>query len=62
MSSQSKITKKDVVFYMSAEENTLRQMPKMNGFQTGHGIHGDRKYNRTKSKRQWKKETKNYDY
>lgn len=51
--------KKNVVFYMSAEENTLRQMPKFNGFAAGHGIHGDNKYNRTKSKRQWKKELVN---
>lgn len=56
MSSISGIVKKNVVFYMSAEEATLRKMPKMNGFQTGHGIHGDRKYNRTKSKRRWRKE------
>lgn len=56
MSLQSGISKKNVVFYMSAEENTLRKMPKMNGFQTGHGVHGSTKYNRTKSKRQWKKE------
>lgn len=56
MSLQPGANKKNVVFYMSAEENTLRQMPKMNGFQTGYGAHGSTKYNRTKSKRQWKRE------
>lgn len=59
MSSISGTAKKNVVFYMSAEENTLRQMPKMNGFQTGHGAHGTVKYNRTKSKKQWKKGLEN---
>lgn len=59
MSSISGVSKKDIVFYMSSEENTLRKMPKMNGFQTGHGAHGAVKYNRTKSKRQWRKELKN---
>lgn len=55
MSLQSGTNKKNIVFYMSAEENTLRKMPKMNGFQTGYGVHGDKKYNRTKSKRRWRK-------
>lgn len=47
--------KKNIVFYMSAEEATLRAMPKYNGYQTGCGAHSDYKYNRTKSKREWKK-------
>lgn len=56
MSLVSGIAKKNVVFYMSAEEATLRKMPKYNGYSNGCGAHGDRKYNRTKSKRRWKRE------
>ena len=38
------------VYHLSATENTLRQMPKFNPYQTGHGIIGDTKYNRRKEK------------
>lgn len=31
-------------------------MPKYNGYSNGCGAHGDRKYNRIKAKRQWKRE------
>ena len=44
------------VFSLSAEENTLRQMPKYNAHAMGTGPHGDRKYNRAKMKRQWRKD------
>ena len=48
--------KKNTVFYLSAEENTLRQMPKFNPYQVGHGSHGSKKYDRRKNKRQLRKE------
>ena len=43
------------VYHLSATENTLRQMPKFNPYQTGHGIIGDTKYNRRKEKAKFKK-------
>lgn len=46
----------NVVFRLSAEENTLSHMPKYNGYACGTGVHGDTKYNRSKAKRQWRKE------
>ena len=42
------------VYHLSAEENTLLQMPKYNPFGIGHGIHGDVKYSRSKKKRELK--------
>ena len=43
------------VYHLSATENTLRQMPKFNPYQTGHGVIGDTKYNRRKEKKQLRK-------
>ena len=43
------------VYHLSATENTLRQMPKFNPYQTGHGVIGDTKYNRRKEKAKFKK-------
>ena len=43
------------VYHLSATENTLRQMPKFNPYQTGHGIIGDTKYNRRKEKEKLRK-------
>ena len=43
------------VYHLSATENTLRQMPKFNPYQTGHGVIGDTKYNRRKEKMKFKK-------
>lgn len=43
------------VYHLSATENTLRKMPKFNPHQTGHGIIGDTKYNRRKTKRELRK-------
>lgn len=49
--------KKNVkVLHISAVENTLRQMPHYNPYQTGYGSHGDKKYNRRKNKEQFRKE------
>ena len=52
----SKRKKNKSVFYLSAEENTLRQMPKYNPFQGGYGSHGDKAYNRCKNKEQLRRE------
>ena len=43
------------VYHLSATENTLRQMPKFNPYQIGHGVHGDTKYNRRKEKEKFKR-------
>ena len=43
------------VYHLSATENTLRQMPKFNPYQIGHGVHGDTKYNRQKEKEKLRK-------
>ena len=43
------------VCHLSATENTLRQMPKLNPYQIGHGVHGDTKYNRRKEKEKLRK-------
>lgn len=40
---------------MSAREKTLHDMPKFNSYQTGHGVWGDTKHNRSKNKRQFEK-------
>lgn len=48
--------KSNVVFHMSKEEATLIKMPKFNGYAGGYGAHGDKKYNRNKEKRSWRKE------
>ena len=42
-------------FNSEATENTLRKMPKFNPYQTGHGVIGDTKYNRRKTKRELRK-------
>lgn len=43
------------VYHLSTTENTLRQMPKFNPYQTGHGVIGDTKYNRRKEKEKLKR-------
>lgn len=43
------------VYHLSATENTRRKMPKFNPYQTGHGVIGDTKYNRRKTKRELRK-------
>ena len=43
------------VYHLSATENTLRQMPKFNPYQIGHGVIGDTKYNRRKEKKKLRK-------
>ena len=51
------MSKSNKVFSRSGTERTLDAMKYMhNGYVVGYGAHGDRKYNRTKVKRQWRKE------
>lgn len=50
------VPKNGPVWYRSAEEATLDQMPKFNGFRCGTGAHGDAKYNRAKAKRTWQQQ------
>lgn len=54
-----KAPKTGPVWRMSAEEATLAGKPRYNGFACGSGAHGDCKYNRTKAKRDWRKEIRN---
>ena len=49
------MSKKNVVYYLSAEENTLRQMPKFNPYQVGHGAHSSKGYNRRRNKKELRK-------
>lgn len=44
------------ILVMTAIEHTKAMMPKYNPYATGHGAHGDKKYNRAKEKRRFKKE------
>ena len=46
--------KSGAVWRQSADEATLAQNPRYNGFACGHGVHGDRKFNRAKANRAWK--------
>ena len=50
-----KYQKDGAVFYMNATEATLAQMPKYNGHACGTGAHGDRKYNRRKAEREFRR-------
>ncbi len=56
MSSKRKkqAAKSGAVWHQTAEEATLAQKPRYNGFACGHGAHGDRKFNRAKANRAWK--------
>ena len=50
------VPKSGPVWHRSAEEATLDQMPKFNGFRCKTGAHGDAKYNRAKAKRSWQQQ------
>ena len=41
---------------ISSVENTLHHMPHYNPYQTGHGPHGSKGYNRREQKKQLRKE------
>lgn len=56
MAKRKKTPKTNQFVVMTSEEATLAKMPKFNGFASGHGAHGDKKYNRTKAKRQFKRD------
>ena len=47
-------SKSGAIWRMTAEEATLAKKPRYNGYACGHGVHGDTKYNRAKTKRAWK--------
>ena len=51
-----KVPKSGPVWQGSSLEATRLAKPRYNGWQTGHGIHGDTKYNRAKAKRAWRNE------
>ena len=42
------------VFKSSSFEQSMLKKPRFNGFQTGHGPHGDVRYNRRKARRELK--------
>lgn len=46
---------KKKVYKITAEQMFDFHKPKWNGFTCGHGAHGDKKYNRNKAKRNFKK-------
>lgn len=46
--------KTGAVWRQSADEATLAQNPRYNGFACGYGAHGERKFNRAKANRAWK--------
>ena len=48
------VAKSGAVWRQSADEATLAQNPRYNGFTCGHGAHGGRKFNRAKANRAWK--------
>ena len=48
-------SKSGPVWRRSAEQATLDAMPKYNGHAVGAGSHGDRKYNRARSKRDFER-------
>lgn len=50
-----KVAKTGAVWKQTAEEATLAKMPRYNAFACGHGPHGSVKYDRAKSKREWKR-------
>lgn len=51
-----KVPKTGAVWRQTADEATLAQNPRYNGFACGHGAHGSAKYNRTKENRAWQKQ------
>ena len=59
----SKKKKTIKVMHVSSVENTLRQMPKYNGFATGHGVHKTPKHpSRAKRKHDFRKQISSFDY
>ena len=51
-----KAPKTGAVWRQTADEATLAQNPRYNGFACGHGVHGETKYSRAKAKRAWQKQ------
>ncbi len=53
-----KAPKTGAVWRQTADEATLAQNPRYNGFACGYGAHGEAKYSRAKAKRAWQKQLK----
>ena len=53
---KAKVPKSGTVWRQTADEATLAQNPRYNGFACGHGVHGETKYSRAKAKRAWQKQ------
>ena len=45
----------DKIKVMDSKEATLSKMERFNPYQTGHGVHGNTKYNRNKQKEEMKR-------
>lgn len=56
---KKKFNKNQKIVVMTADEATLAQNPRYNGYAVGHGAHGDKKYNRNKQKAAFKKAIRN---
>ncbi len=54
MAVKKRTARGNVVWRQTAEEATLANKPRYNGYACGHGAHGPTKYDRAKTKRQWK--------
>lgn len=50
------VPKSGAVWHQSSEEATLAQMPRYNAYGGGYGPHGSAKYDRAKSKRDWRRQ------
>lgn len=48
--------KSNKILVLDSYQATMIRKPKFNGFQTGHGPHGKRGYNRLAEKRKFEKE------
>lgn len=55
-----KKNKKTVVGTISALDQFAVSKPRFNGFQTGTGVHGDTRYNRRASKREFRRALAEY--
>lgn len=51
--------KRNKRYVISSQQIFDAAKPKYNGFGGGYGAHGDKKYNRTREKRAWRKDAGN---
>lgn len=59
MAKRKKLVKSQRIVVMSADEATLAQNPRYNGYAVGYGAHGSKKYNRRKSNAEFKRTIRN---